>query len=330
MAARNHPLHNLTEDEIARASSILKKHIQQKEASTGTKTDIWFKNVSLSEPPKAILLPYLDAEAAGAPASQRPFVPRCLEIIWSSENTKHVFVSIVSLDSNTVVEQVEKDHAHGPNDRFEIRQASTAILEDEKVKEAVKKLGLPDETVIQADAWMYGADKFSTSETPKMLQSLLYARAPHGHPESNQYAFPLPLSAVYDFTQQRVVRVDPLASGGREDGLAYHTGASKPVEHCEENEYYHELLPEPRKDLKPLQVVQPEGPSFTVTDGNCVSWQKWRFRVGFNYREGLTIHDVRYDNRPVFYRLSVSEMTVPYGGLSGLPCSSAHSANNKQ
>lgn len=85
--------------------------------------------------------------------------------------------------------------------------------------------------------------------------------------------------------------------------------------HLKPNDYYPGLLPEPtRTDLAPLHVVQPEGPSFRVTDENCVSWQKWRFRVGFNYREGTVIHDVRYDGRPLFYRLSVSEMTVPYGG----------------
>lgn len=39
--------------------------------------------------------------------------------------------------------------------------------------------------------------------------------------------------------------------------------------------------------------------------------------IRFNYREGLTLHDVRYqdgDNlRPLFYRASLSEMVVPYG-----------------
>lgn len=170
--------------------------------------------------------------------------------------------------------------------------------------------------VVQVDGWMYGADKFSDPSTPKMLQSLLYARPPHSHADSNYYAFPLPLSAVYDLHLHKVVRVDPLASGGKGDGLKYHTGGSQPVAHCTTNEYYHEVLDfETRKDLKPLQVVQPDGPSFTVTDGNLVSWQKYRFRVGFNYREGLTLHDIRYDGRPIFYRLSVSEMTVPYGGL---------------
>ena len=62
----------------------------------------------------------------------------------------------------------------------------------------------------------------------------------------------------------------------------------------------------------PYQVVQPEGPSFSV-EGQKVSWEKWSFRVGFNYREGLTLHDIRYDDRSLFYRLSLAEMFVPYG-----------------
>jgi primary-amine oxidase len=40
-----------------------------------------------------------------------------------------------------------------------------------------------------------------------------------------------------------------------------------------------------RKDLKPLIITQPEGPSFQI-DGYQITWQKWRFRVGFNVREG--------------------------------------------
>lgn len=31
------------------------------------------------------------------------------------------------------------------------------------------------------------------------------------------------------------------------------------------------------------------------------------------YREGLTLHDVRYDGQDLFHRLSISDMTVPYG-----------------
>ena len=64
-------------------------------------------------------------------------------------------------------------------------------------------------------------------------------------------------------------------------------------------------------DLKPLEVVQPEGVSFTL-DGNALRWQKWSLRVGFNHREGMVLHTVGYDGRSVAHRLSFAEMVVPY------------------
>ena len=62
--------------------------------------------------------------------------------------------------------------------------------------------------------------------------------------------------------------------------------------------------------------MQPEGPSFTV-DGNLIEWQNWSLRVGFNYREGLTLHSISLQDdgdevRSIANRLSFSEMVVPY------------------
>ena len=76
---------------------------------------------------------------------------------------------------------------------------------------------------------------------------------------------------------------------------------------------------EPRTDLKPLHITQPEGVSFTL-DGTELSWQNWTMRIGFNYREGPVIHQVSYDDhgteREIAYRLSFSEMVVPYRDAS--------------
>jgi primary-amine oxidase len=48
-----------------------------------------------------------------------------------------------------------------------------------------------------------------------------------------------------------------------------------------------------------------------------VRWQNWSFVIGFNAREGLILHHLRYRDggrdRPVLYRASLSEMVVPYG-----------------
>jgi hypothetical protein len=170
---------------------------------------------------------------------------------------------------------------------------------------------LADTSIVRS--YRYGADRDSNEDTPKYIQALCYARAPHNHPDSNQYAYPLPFSPRYNINTGQVVSIDPLATGGTEDGLAYHTTPTNgSMAHLSPNEYYPDLQSSLRQDLKPLQVVQPEGPSFIVTDGNLVQWQKWSFRIGFNYREGTTIHNVRYAGRKLFYRLSVSEMTVPY------------------
>jgi primary-amine oxidase len=70
-----------------------------------------------------------------------------------------------------------------------------------------------------------------------------------------------------------------------------------------------------RTTLRPLSITQPEGPSFTV-DGSAVSWEGWSFRVGFDPREGLVLHQLGFEDggrtRPIIYRASLSEMLVPY------------------
>ena len=67
-----------------------------------------------------------------------------------------------------------------------------------------------------------------------------------------------------------------------------------------------------RTTLRPIEITQPEGPSFTV-EGSLLRWQDWSLRVGFDAREGLTLHQVELAGRPVIYRASVPEMVVPYG-----------------
>ena len=132
------------------------------------------------------------------------------------------------------------------------------------------------------------------------------------NPDANYYAYPLDLCAEVS-EQLQVTRVYQLPSSV--DDRTHDT--PQPYDHRKiqspvASEYHPSLRPPPRTTTKPYQVIQPEGPSFE-THGNRLSWEKWSMRVGFNYREGLTLHDVRYDGRSLFYRLSLAEMFVPYG-----------------
>lgn len=147
----------------------------------------------------------------------------------------------------------------------------------------------------------------------RLMQCFLYMRDPNNssEPDSCHYAFPLPISPVIDPTTLELVRIDILPTG-------HDTKAEpvKPWQHVAPNEYIPEAQPALRADLKPLQVLQPEGVSFTVEPfselGRLIRWQKWDLKVGFNQREGMVLYDVHYDGQPLFYRLSLSDMSIPY------------------
>jgi primary-amine oxidase len=82
---------------------------------------------------------------------------------------------------------------------------------------------------------------------------------------------------------------------------------------AESGDYDDEAVRGPhRNTLKPIEITQPEGPSFTL-NGHELRWQDWSMRIGFDAREGLTLHQISLDGRPVIYRASIPEMVVPYG-----------------
>jgi primary-amine oxidase len=82
---------------------------------------------------------------------------------------------------------------------------------------------------------------------------------------------------------------------------------------AESGDYDDEAVRGPqRTTLRPIEITQPEGSSF-IQNGTWLQWQDWSMRIGFDAREGLTLHQVSLDERPVIYRASIPEMVVPYG-----------------
>lgn len=204
---------------------------------------------------------------------------------------------------------VELQQDANPSYSDELRYVAEACARSQLWKAKLKDLKLPDGFEAIIEPWPYGAPEVEDGDR-RLFQGLVFARDTRSqNRDSNFYAYPLPLIPVMDAVTKEIVRVDELATGGNKDKFEGKTHLPEVIEHCQSSEYVPELLPGgTRKDLKPLSVLQPNGASFTVSEGNLIEWQKWRMRVTFNSREGAVIHDIRYQGRSVLYRLSFSEM----------------------
>lgn len=193
---------------------------------------------------------------------------------------------------------------HGNVDFHEVAVVEGIVLKDTKVRAEIAKLDLPDNLEVVAEAWGFGSD--GDNDSRRQYQVYMFV-GEKSNPDSNHYARPLAFSPVFDTLLMQVTRIDYIPTGA---GLKSQ-GSTQPWRYVEPSEYIPELW-DHRTDLKPLRVIQPEGTSYSIDSDNVLRWQKWQFRVGFNYREGLLLRDVRYEDRPIFYRISLSEMTVPY------------------
>ncbi|KAF2670706.1 hypothetical protein BT63DRAFT_199495 [Microthyrium microscopicum] len=295
-----HPFASLSEDEIAQTASAIRSLWPKS-------VDLQFKALTLHEPPKAEVLVYLEAEHTGVILPQ---LHRKAFVNYYIRNTNRFHEAVVNISRHVVERNVRLGpNIHGPADGEEILAMERIALDDEGVQRQIQKLKLPAGTVVVIDPWIYGSD--GVEDDDRMYQCFLYMRDPTNSEEadSNHYAFPLPISPVISTLNRKVIRIDMIP-----------TGADSRVRDVQPyvprlpNEYISEHQ-DLRTDLKPLHVVQPEGVSFQVMeqDGtNIVEWQKWRIRVGFNQREGVVLHDVRYDSRSLFYRVSLSDANIPY------------------
>ncbi|MCK8785293.1 primary-amine oxidase [Roseomonas sp. NAR14] len=288
-----HPLDPLTEAEIASACAIAREQL-------GLTAHCRFPMVRLEEPDKAALR----AHAAGAA------LPRLAFLVVLDGRTGAVHEHVVDLGAGRVA-----DSRLLPNREAPYGQPAVTIEEFLRCERIVKadpgwRAALRRRGITEAEMELAQIDPFSSGffdnefeRGRRILRAISFLRE---DPQDNAYAHPIEgVVAVVDLIENRVVDLvdDP---------------EIVPVPRKRRG-YAPSDLPPPRTDLKPLDIVQPEGPSFTV-DGWHVAWQKWDFRVGFTPREGLVLHRLGYRDggrrRSIIHRASVTEMVVPYADPS--------------
>jgi primary-amine oxidase len=181
----------------------------------------------------------------------------------------------------------------------EFIEAIAAVRENPEFRDALAKRGIGDPDLVHIEAWSIGDLVPEGLEGRRLVWTPCWVKS---DPADNHYAHPIRgLHAIVDLQAMEVVRLED------------HGVTPLPPE---PGNYREADVGGFRDDLRPLEVVQPEGPSFEL-DGWQVRWQKWRLRVGFNQREGLTLHEVGYEDggrvRPIAHRLSIAELVIPYG-----------------
>jgi primary-amine oxidase len=278
-----HPLEPLTPLEVQLAVTLLR---QQGKVTPSTR----FVSVSLKEPDKTFVQRFTGAEP----------IPRAARVVLFDNGTNSCHEATVSLTDRTLLSCAHVPGVQPTMTMDEQVECEQAVLASPEFKAALKKhYGLDDTSLVMVDIWSAGNYGAEEDRTRRLARPLCFVRA---DPTDNGYARPIEgLRPVVDLNQMKVLRVEehghwPLPPGS--------------------NNYAADRVGTVRGDVKPLEITQPDGPSFEVT-GYQVRWQKWSFVVGFGAREGLTLHHLRYHDagrdRSVLYRASVSEMVVPYG-----------------
>jgi primary-amine oxidase len=250
--------------------------------------------ISLREPAKGSVSWHLGASANGASPDREAL------IVLLDHNQRATVEATVSLTRGVVISWDVIEGVQAPVAFEEFFACEEVARADPRFQEALSKRGVTDMSLVMVDPWSAGW--YEDPQGRRLLRALCWVRA---SPDDNGYMHPVENVAVLvDMHELRVVEVEDF-------GVV-------PIPWADGN-YIEKYAGPLRTDLKPLDIVQPEGPSFQV-DGYEVAWQNWRFRIGFTPREGLVLHTVAWEDkgrlRPVMYRAALSEMVVPYGDPS--------------
>ena len=262
LPSASRPLDPLTAEEISEASSVLRS-----ERQLGQR--VKFETIVLQEPAKDAVLNFRVGDA----------IQRNAFVVILDNDTQATYEAVVSLDERRVTSW---KHILGVQPRVmfdEFAECEAAVRANPEFRAAIQKRGVTDPSLVMVEPWSAGDYGFEDEKGRRLVLARSFLRS---SPTDNGYARPVEgVTALVDLNSMEVVRVDDY-------GFV-------PLPPNDGN-YAAEFVGEFRRDLKPLEITQPEGASFEVV-GQSVKWQKWHLRVGFTPREGLVLHTVGYEDQ---------------------------------
>ncbi len=281
--AVGHPLEPLTAAEVGRAVAVLK------DSGKVTPTTR-FVSVALREPDKAAV--------HGFDGSNFPPREAFAVLFDNAANACHE--ATVSLLDGAVTAWKHVPGVQPTMTVDEQVECERAVLASPEFRAKLRDhFGDVDPELIMVDIWSAGNYGEAEEGARRLARPLCFLRS---DPTDNGYVRPIEgLRPVVDLNTMEVIRVEEYGRWPLPPGTANYAASRR-------DRF--------RAGIKPLEIVQPDGPSFAVR-GHQVDWQNWSFVIGFDAREGLALHHVRYRDgdrdRSILYRGSLTEMVVPYG-----------------
>jgi primary-amine oxidase len=254
-----------------------------------------FAGIELAEPAKPSLLAW---QPGGT-------VTRHARVTCWNTGDGRTYTATVSLTDDQVIRFEHRPGVQPNATVSEWHEADAMLRRDPGIAAALADRGITDLDQVMFDTWTYGHALIPEQYRGRRVGwvDVWYRTAPGANP----YAHPVNgLHPVVDLNRMELLDV----------GSSGHVDPPSVM-----GEYVPRHIPgyRARDDVRPLEISQPEGTSFQL-DGHELRWQKWSLRIGFNYREGLVLHQVGYADgdrvRPVAHRMSLAEMVVPYRDTS--------------
>ncbi|WP_208921514.1 primary-amine oxidase [Streptomyces capitiformicae] len=287
-----HPLAPLTPSEITAARTIL--------AQAGLLADTSrFAYLGLEEPEKDRLM----AHAPGDPVDRRV---RVMLHDTAGAPAHDVVLSLTrgAIDSDRTLDATKDGQLPILEEEFDLIEEILAA--DEEWTAALRRRGLDGSLVRVAplSAGVY-ADEYPDESGRRILRGLAFVQE-----HAKDYAWGRPVDGLVVYVDVLNKTVDRIVDTGPVPLPDVSADFGDPA-----------VTGPPRTSLKPLEITQPEGPSFAL-DGNLLRWENWSLRIGFDAREGLVLHQIAFHDRdkgrdrPIIHRASIAEMVVPYADPS--------------
>jgi primary-amine oxidase len=291
-AQSTHPLDPATADEYLAGREIM--------AAAGLLAGpVRFAYYGLEEPPKDEVLAGRAPDNRESPKT----ADRRLRAFLINTDTGESADVVVSLPGRRVVSARRLDprtDGQVPIIESDFAAVDQIVKADPGWRAAMARRGLHDLSKIRACPITAGVFGVADDDRRRMVRVLAFVQ-----PDEHALAWAHPVDGVaayVDLIEKKVFKV---------------TDEFELPVPAESGDYDDEAVRGPyRTTLQPIEITQPDGPSFTL-DGYALRWQDWSMRIGFDAREGLSLHQISLYSggreRPVIYRASIPEMVVPYG-----------------